>query len=169
MKRYILGREENELKLDIKEHYDKIYRYCYFKVKQKELAEDITQETFLRFLQSSTYSENGKELHYLYTIARNLCVDSFRAPTMLQVEENKFDLNMKENMENQVTDSILIKECLNKLDQMDCELLLLRIVNQVPIKVLCDFYDVSRFSLYRRLNRVTKELKQYLSEEDFYG
>ena len=41
------------MNIDIGEQYDKIYRYCYFKLKNQYLAEDITQETFLRFLESA--------------------------------------------------------------------------------------------------------------------
>lgn len=44
---------ESEL---IKEQYDKIYRYCYFKLHNRELAEDITQETFLRYLEKYRFS-----------------------------------------------------------------------------------------------------------------
>ena len=39
--------------MDIEEYYDKIYRFCYYKVQSKELAEDLTQETFLRFFDIS--------------------------------------------------------------------------------------------------------------------
>ena len=39
--------------IDIEEQYDKIYRYCYFKLKNQHLSEDITQETFLRFLRAA--------------------------------------------------------------------------------------------------------------------
>lgn len=60
------------------EEYDKIYRYCYFRLRDKSLAEDLTQETFLKFLSQSTYRDEGKELRYLYTIARNLCADAYR-------------------------------------------------------------------------------------------
>ena len=63
--------------MDIEEEYDKIFRYCYWKVHNKEIAEDITQETFLRFLQSN-YDERGKRIRFLYTIAGNLCIDEFR-------------------------------------------------------------------------------------------
>ena len=64
--------------MDIKEQYEKLLRYCYMKTKDRTLAEDIVQETYLRFWQSHSYKETGKELAYLYTIARNLCVDEFR-------------------------------------------------------------------------------------------
>lgn len=59
----------------IEEQYDKIYRYCYFKLYDKQLAQDITQEAFLRFYRQGLRLDNGKELPYLYTIAKNLCID----------------------------------------------------------------------------------------------
>ncbi|MCL2406106.1 MAG: RNA polymerase subunit sigma-24, partial [Defluviitaleaceae bacterium] len=37
------------MSLSLQEQYDKVYRFCYFKVKNSHLAEDLTQETFLRF------------------------------------------------------------------------------------------------------------------------
>ena len=67
-----------EVPADIQEHYDKIYRYCYFKVGNSTLAEDLTQETFLKYFAQDSYIERGKQLAYLYTIARNLCMDAFR-------------------------------------------------------------------------------------------
>lgn len=62
----------------IEEQYDKIYRYCFFKVHNRQLAEDITQEAFLRFFSKELNLESSKELPYLYTIARNLCIDEYR-------------------------------------------------------------------------------------------
>ena len=63
--------------MDLEEQYEKIYRYCYFKIHNREIAEDITQETFLRFFKSN-YVDNGKAMQYLYTIARNMCIDEYR-------------------------------------------------------------------------------------------
>ena len=59
--------------MDLSEQYDKIYRYCYFKVHHCQTAEDITQETFLRYFSKNLSLDSSKELPYLYTIARNLC------------------------------------------------------------------------------------------------
>ena len=72
--------------MDIEEQYDKIYHYCYFKLYDKQLAQDITQETFLRFFQQNLSFDNNKELPYLYTIAKNLCVDNFRKKTVESLE-----------------------------------------------------------------------------------
>ena len=45
----------------IRENYADIFRYCFWRTKQQSDAEDLTQETFLRFINSlSHYSDRGK-------------------------------------------------------------------------------------------------------------
>lgn len=61
------------------EHYDEVYRYCARRLPSKEDARDVTQEVFLRLVRSNAlYAEHGKPLAYLYTCARNVCVDFYR-------------------------------------------------------------------------------------------
>ncbi len=64
--------------MDLEEQYDRLLKYCYAKVKNRELAEDITQESFLRFFNTKNYGSIERQMPYLYTIARNLCLDHFR-------------------------------------------------------------------------------------------
>ncbi|MBD5515815.1 MAG: RNA polymerase sigma factor [Lachnospiraceae bacterium] len=66
------------MSLDVEEQYDKIYRYCYFKLHNQQTAEDITQETFLRYFQRYDHVTGREALKCLYTIARNLCIDEYR-------------------------------------------------------------------------------------------
>ena len=66
--------------IDIEEQYEKIYRYCYYRLKNQEQAEDVTQETFLRWFASDTYRDKNQLLQYLYTVARHLCADERRRP-----------------------------------------------------------------------------------------
>ena len=63
--------------MDIETAYDKIYRYVYFKVNDRAVAEDITQETFLKYL-SKKNGIHDYEMKYMYTIAKNLCIDEYR-------------------------------------------------------------------------------------------
>ena len=53
--------------LDIEEQYEKIYRYCFYRLRDQEPAEDVTQETFLRWYASDTYRDINQVLQYLYT------------------------------------------------------------------------------------------------------
>ena len=64
--------------MDLEQYYDDIYRYCYLRLNDRHAAEDMAQETFLRFLEASEYRDMGKPLAFLYTIARNLCIDYMR-------------------------------------------------------------------------------------------
>lgn len=60
----------------IRENYGNIYKYCYRLLRDKTLAEDITQEVFLKFLNSmERYREFGKMKNYLYVIAGNTVRD----------------------------------------------------------------------------------------------
>ena len=86
---------------DIEEQYDKIYRYCYFKVHRQEVAEDITQETFLRFYEYYGHYGNDWTLQYLYKIAHNLCVDEFRKQSHEAIIEEDLEVGAVEGPENQ--------------------------------------------------------------------
>ncbi len=142
--------------IDIEEQYDKIYRYCYFRLKNRHTAEDITQETFLRFLESRGYKDVGRPLAYLYTIARNLCMDEFRkAPT----EELKEEI-VQNGFEEEVIERQNLRQAMEKLSREEQELLLLRYVNEVAFADLCRLYGKSRFALYRELSRITGKLER---------
>ena len=149
------------MNIDINEHYDKIYRYCYFKLKNEQQAEDVTQETFLRFLESSRYQDVGRPLAYLYTIARNLCTDEFRR---IKTEELKEEVEQI-GFEDSVIERENLRQAIKELTKEEEELLLLRYVNELPFSDLCRLYGKSRFALYRELTGITKKLERRLSDE----
>ena len=146
--------------MDLEEQYDKIYRYCYFKTHSRETAEDITQETFLKFLESKEYRDRGRALQYLYTIARNLCTDEYRRLKTCPLDEERQGSYSDEGMLLRSS----LKAALDKLDEGDRELLLLRYVNELPVKVIAGMYGLSRFALRRRLAKAVKEAKKMLEE-----
>ena len=142
--------------IDIEEQYDKIYRYCYYRLRDRERAEDVTQETFLRWFASDTYRNQGQLLQYLYTVARHLCADQFRRPA---------EHPLPEELPAEDADpllSIALRAELDKLSPGDQELVLLRYVNEVPVNVLARLYGVSRFTLWRRLDRILAVLREAL-------
>lgn len=146
--------------MDLTGHYDKIYRYCYYKLKQRELAEDITQETFLRFLNHGHDFHAVHALPYLYTIARNLCIDEYRKkkPFLALEEEQLEDIGAEEKMFAGVS----VRIALEKLEEEERELLMLRYVNEVPVYVICRIFALSRYSVYRKLKTALKKLEESL-------
>ncbi len=152
----------------LEEQYDNIYRYCYFKVKKQELAEDITQETFLRFYERFGHYGNGWTLQYLYRIARNLCVDEYRRKKNLILSENEIEEWADEGVENKVISNLVIKEAMSVLSEEEKEMLLLRYVNEVEIGTMCKIYHISRFALYRKMKKAIGKLQKQLGEEEFF-
>lgn len=143
--------------LDIDQHYEKIYKYCYFRLRNRDLAEDITQETFLRFFTSDTYRDTGQALQYLYTVARNLCIDEYRRPKMEELPE---ELPLDD--ENDLVTNLDLRAALQRLSDDDRELVVLRYVSEVPMAVLSKIYGISRFALYRKIQSITKYLRKYM-------
>ena len=148
------------MNIDINEHYDKIYRYCYFKLKNQHIAEDITQETFLRFMESNHYKDVGRPLAYLYTIARNLCMDEFRK---IPMEVLKEDMGQS-SFEDAVVEKENFRQAMETLTNEEQELLLLRYINEISFSDLSKLYEKSRFALYRELSKITKKLERRLSD-----
>lgn len=148
--------------MDLEEQYDKIYRYCYFKIRSRETAEDITQETFLRFFESQSYRDRGQALQYLYTVARNLCIDEHRRIKPCPMDEESFGSYSDEGM---LLHSSL-KDALDRMDEEDRELLLLRYVNELPAHIIAGLYGISRFALRRRLAKAVRDVKKTLGEEE---
>lgn len=149
--------------MDLEEQYDKIYRYCYFKTHNQQVAEDLTQETFLRYFKQTSYLNRGKLLAYLYTIARNLCNDYFSQKTVEPLDE----VTVSENNEEILVVSVALKQTIHKLPDDLQELILLRYVNDLSIGEICNMVGLSRFSVYRKINNALNQLKALLREEDF--
>lgn len=147
------------MEIDVEEQYDKIYRYCYYRLQDVQRAEDITQETFLRFLECRDYRDVGRPLAFLYTIARNLCVDEFRKKPCGQLPE---ELPAPE--EEPFFEALALRMAVEELTEHERELVLLRYVNEVPVGDLAKLYGRSRFALYRELKRILKQLERRVSD-----
>lgn len=149
--------------MDIEEQYDKIYRYCYFKIFDKQLAQDITQETFLRFYRHVSDVKKNQELQYLYTIAKNLCIDAFRKKSIesLDVISEETVYDPTEEWINDIT----LKSVIAKLPQDEQDILFLRYASEIPITSISKIIGLSRFVIYRKLLKALKWLENELRKE----
>lgn len=155
------------MSLELDDQYEKIYTFCYFKVHNQEVAEDITQETFLKYFSTNDYLEKGKKLAFLYTIARNLCSDYFRKTIYTESIAELWQAS-EESVENLET-SIAVKDAVSKLSNEEQEIILLRFTNDLGISEISEYLGISRFSVYRKLKSIERQLKTTLRKEDFYG
>lgn len=148
------------MSVDLEEYYDRIYRYCYMQLRHRQAAEDATQETFLRFLQNHSYREMGKKSAYLYTIARNLCMDYYRKNAKISF----VDEIVEEGKQEVMLDYFALRQALYKLDSVEQELIFLRYVNDLPVKEIGKIMNLSRFAVRRKVNSSLKKLKAFMEE-----
>ncbi len=144
----------------IEEQYDKLYRYCYSKVKDVYLAEDITQEAFLKYFESAGYREMGKPMAYLYTVARNLCMDEFRRKKHERLPDDLYS----DSYEEKILDRLDIEMALDELTPDEREILLLRFADELSVSDIGSICKISRFAVYRGIKKSLKKLERRLSD-----
>ncbi len=155
----------NEQAMDqfVSKHYPKIYQYCLLRVRDHGYAEDLTQETFLKFFQAfERYKHYGKALNYLYVIAGNLCKDHFRKEGRMEVSEMPEEIAV-EHM-GQVEKRMEIYEALDKLPEEIREIVILFFFQEISQKEIARMMGIQLSLVKYRVSRAKKLLAEYLGE-----
>ncbi len=151
--------------MDLQEQYEKLLRYCCMLTGDRIGSEDIVQETFLRFWQSHTYKDTGKEMAYLYIIARNLCMDEFRKPKSEDIDCAAELSGGREYEPESSIERLDVEAALGRLPEEQRELLALRFINDLSVGEISKITGISRFAIYRRVNEGLALLKKSLGGE----
>lgn len=149
---------------------DAIYRHCFFRVSSKELAEDLTQETFTKtwaYLSQGNTIDNPKA--FLFRIAGNLVVDHYRRKKESSLDalaEGGFD-PMGDDEQSILTASAA-KQALASLEQLDFEyreILTMRYVSDLSIGEIAETIGESENVVSVRIHRGVQKLKKILHYE----
>ena len=141
--------------MKIETEYNRIFHYCLYWLHHKEDAEDVTQETFLRYLQHPEYESHARQ--YLYKIARNLCIDKLR-----KIPPDSFDEEHVSIQTFGTPERVALKMAMDELPDEDREIIILRYVNGEKISLIAGMFGVSRFVMSKRIRRITQALKEKL-------
>ncbi|MES2749180.1 MAG: RNA polymerase sigma factor [Patescibacteria group bacterium] len=148
------------------EYGDAIFRFCIVKVSNVDIAEDMTQEVFMRYwgyLKAGTDVANPRAL--LYTIANNLAKDWYK-----KKKSDSLDDQMDQGFapaEKSPSAEILashreVIEALDHLDEKDKEVMVLRFVEGLEPKDIATLLDETANVISVRINRATKRLQTIL-------
>ena len=151
--------------MNLEDQYDRIFKYLYFRLHDRHIAEDLTQEAFLRFLASRTYRDENRQRQYLYTIARNLCNQHYRDREITYSLEETENFPNSESFELSLLWRLSLMDALKQLSPEEREMLFLRYINEVPVSVMSGLYNISRFAVYRKLNSILKKLRTSVEED----
>lgn len=147
----------------IRENYADIFRYCFWRTKQQSDAEDLTQETFLRFINSlSHYSDRGKPKALLYTIARNLCINWHKRMKPLPLSDETLEniSFVEADKEVEIANRLTLHKYMNQLPKDQQEILLLRYYLELQVNEIAKTLGISRFAVMYRLRTAMKNLRQ---------
>ena len=117
------------IKLLIERHRSRIFNFIYSKVSNRDISEDIFQDTFLkviRTVKSKRYNEEGKFVPWVMRIAHNLVIDHFRKQNRIPVLRNSSEFDVF----SMISDSTLNAE--NKIIKDQVELDVVKLLDVLP-------------------------------------
>ena len=113
------GHEESANKL-VHKYYKEIFAYTYKRVFDQQLAMDLTQEIFIRALQSMSHFDEQKASFrtWLYQIASNHCTDYFRSKSFQTSKHTDVQAEIEIEGEDQLLQRLIQKQQIHQVQQM---------------------------------------------------
>lgn len=154
--------------LFVRKYYSKILLYCHYHCFDTAYAEDLTQETFVRFFTKlSDYHFRGKTLNYLYTIAGNLCKDYLKKIKEIPLEETELyaEKSLEEHPFTNAINKLLIEQALKQLPDELNEVIILYYFQELKLTEISDTLGIGVSLVKYRLKQAKKQLEKLLREE----
>lgn len=145
-------------------YYPELLKYCVSAVRDKELAEDLAQEAFLKALQSADVFEDlGPNQHraWLYRTVKNLICDRYRRAVL----ESQYLQTLEEEpgTEDAGIQAVETALVLEKLSQEDRKLFVLRYIEGYNASEISKMLGIPPGTLRSRLSRCRNELKKSMN------
>jgi len=179
---YLNGNEAALSEL-VQRHKKKIYSYIFMIVKNKELTEDIFQDTFFKVINSlklGQYYEDGKFLAWALRIAHNLVIDHYRrikkmptVPNIINDDGEEIDIFSLLNIPQQNNYSIEktefkkdIRTLIEELSDEQKEVVMMRVYYDMSFKEIADLTQVSVNTSLGRMRYALINLKKKFEEKN---
>ena len=147
----------HSFELLIGRYQKQVYSYILTLVKDKQLADDVFQDTFVKVIQtvkSKAYKDDGRFVQFAMRIAHNLVIDHFRKENRIPtVESSSEDYNYIDNVpitDHSVEQGLVVDQIYSDLHRMitflpdeQREVLRMRIFDDMSFKDIADITNVS--------------------------
>jgi len=165
----------------LKRYKSKVYLYIYQIVHDRELSEDIFQETFLKAImtiQQGKYQDSGKFLGWICRIAHNLIIDNFRREknaNTYSADAVDYDITNNAKLCNLTYDEIMSNEqvytdavqLIDSLPLFQQEIVRMRIFENMSFKDIADKLNISINTALGRMRYALLNLRKIAKEKDF--
>jgi len=174
--------EGNQFSLEklINRHQNRVFAYILMVVKDKQLADDIFQDTFIKVIntiKSGAYKEEGKFIQWVMRIAHNLIIDYFRKSKRIPVIENdKDDFDIFDTIrftdpsveDQMITDQIHsdVRKLIEYLPAEQKEVLFMRHYSEMSFKDIAEQTDVSINTALGRMRYALINLRKIIKEKN---
>ncbi len=146
-----------------KKYAQRLFNYFWYRVgHQKEVAEDLLQETFMKAYQNSSkfYLRSYSYYSYLLTIAHNILVNYYRKPQSMSLEsvgDVPDEVTVDQEIDRQ-RNAELLWRAIQQLPESEKDILLLRYQQELPIKDIARIVGKSENAVKLVLSRSRKKL-----------
>ena len=173
---YVAGNEEAIATL-IKRHESRIYGFIYSKIADRDISNDIFQDTFIKViktLKSNSYNEEGKFLPWVMRISHNLIIDHFRKtkkmPLFRETEEFSIFSIMSDDcptIENKIISEqvqVDLKRLIEALPIDQQEVLVMRMYQDMSFKEISEITGVSINTSLGRMRYALMNLRKVIDK-----
>lgn len=178
IRNYIDG-DENALSILIYRHKQRVYSFIYSKVFDRDITEDIFQDTFIKVIRNlklGKYNEEGKFLPWVMRIAHNLVIDHFRKNSRMPKFDNTGDFNIFSvlgdsslNAEKQlIKDQVEcdVRRIIDELPEDQREVLIMRMYNDMSFKEISERTGVSINTALGRMRYALINLRKVIDKNN---
>jgi RNA polymerase sigma factor (sigma-70 family) len=176
--RYLAG-NQSSLEVLIHRHKNRVFAYILMIVKDKELAEDLFQDTFIKVIntiRSGSYKEEGKFIQWVMRIAHNLIIDYFRKSKRIPLIDNKDEYDIFEKVripvesveDRMITEQIHhdVKKLIEYLPLEQKEVLIMRHYGDMSFKDIAEITNVSINTALGRMRYALINLRKLVHENE---
>lgn len=149
------------------DYSDALFRHCFFRIRDRERAKELVQETFIK---SWVYAASGNTIKnmkaFLYKVANNLIINETqrRKPiTSLDtlIEETHFEpADEQEYSAGQNVDIEKLLRLVDTLDETYRTVIVLRYIDSLAVKEIAEVMDLTESNVSVRIHRALKQLRE---------
>lgn len=175
---YING-DENALAILIKNHQSKIYGFIYSKIQDRDVCDDVFQDTFIKViktLKSNSYNEEGKFLPWVMRIAHNLVIDYFRRNKKMPMLRETKDFSIfsiltdnSQNIEGEIISQQVEKDLQKIVEELpndQKEVLKMRLYQDLSFKEISELTGVSINTALGRMRYAILNIRKIIEKNN---